>query len=172
MDNTGRVVYACSFSKILAPGARAAWITGPKEIIRKMVMVKQGADMCTSVVSQALVAEYCAQGHLDGFLPKIVTHYAKKCGAMAEAFKKNLPSDAVYSVPKGGFFFWVRVPGIDTRELFMKGIEKGVAFVSGPAFFANGGGDDCLRACFTFAQPGEISLGAERLAEAIAEIRG
>lgn len=171
MDNTGRVIYACSFSKILAPGARVAWIVGPSEIIRKMVMVKQGVDMCTSVVAQALVAEYCREGHLDGFLPKIVAHYAKKRDAMAAAFQKHLPTDAVYSVPKGGFFFWIRVPGVDTKELFMKGIEKGVAFVNGPAFFANGGGDDCLRTCFTFAQAGEINTGAARLAEAIAEMK-
>lgn len=171
MDNTGRVVYACSFSKILAPGARVAWIVGPPEIIRKMVMVKQGVDMCTSVVAQALVAEYCAEGHMDSFLPKIVSHYAKKRDAMAEAFKKYLPANAEYSVPQGGFFFWVRLPGIDTKELFMKGIDKGVAFVNGPAFFANGGGDDCLRTCFTFAQPSEISTGAARLAEAIEEMK-
>ena len=28
MDKGGRVVYACSFSKILAPGTRVAWIVG------------------------------------------------------------------------------------------------------------------------------------------------
>lgn len=171
MDNEGRVVYACSFSKILAPGSRVAWIVGPEEIIHKMVLVKQGVDLCTSVVAQALVAEYCRQGHLDGFLPKIIAHYGKKRTAMANAFKKHLPSNAVYDVPKGGFFFWVKVPGIDTKELFMKGIEKGVAFVNGPAFFPNGGGSDCMRTCFTFAQESDIDEGAKRLAAAISAMK-
>ena len=171
MDTSSRVVYACSFSKILAPGARVAWIVGPPELIRKMVMVKQGVDMCTSVVAQALVAQYCAEGHMDAFLPKIVTHYAKKRDDMATAFQKYLPADVEYATPKGGFFFWLKVPGVDTMELFKKGIEKGVAFVNGPAFFANGGGEDCLRTCFTFAQSAEIDEGARRLAEAIAEMK-
>lgn len=171
MDKSGRTVYACSFSKILAPGARVAWIVGPPEIIRKMIMVKQGVDMCTSVVAQALVAQYCIEGNMDTFLPKIIAHHAKKRDAMAAAFAKHLPQDAVYTPPKGGFFFWVRLPGIDAKELFMKGIDRGVAFVNGPAFYANGGGEDCIRTCFTFAQPAELEEGAARLAQAIADLK-
>lgn len=171
LDKSGRVVYACSFSKILAPGARVAWIVGPPELIRKMVIVKQGVDMCTSVVAQALVAQYCVDGHMDSFLPKIISHYAKKRDGMAAAFARHLPKDAVYSTPKGGFFFWIRLPGIDTKELFFKAVDRGVAFVNGPAFFANGGGEDYLRACFTFAQPAELEEGAKRLAMAIDDLK-
>ncbi|HPD98401.1 MAG TPA: PLP-dependent aminotransferase family protein, partial [Synergistales bacterium] len=78
MDNDDMVIYACSFSKILAPGTRVAWVTGPKEVINKMVMVKQGSDLCTSVLAQGLVYEYCRLGHLESFLPRIQAHYKKK----------------------------------------------------------------------------------------------
>lgn len=168
MDNSGRVVYACSFSKILAPGTRVAWIVGDSEIIQKMVMIKQGTNLCTSVVSQALVYEYCRLGHLDGFLPKIIAHYAKKRDAMDAAFKKYLPANTTYTAPEGGFFFWLHTPGIDSTKLFMKAIEHGVAFVTGPSFYAQKGeGLDYMRTCFTFAQPDEIEEGAKRLAAAI-----
>lgn len=165
---SGRVVYACSFSKILAPGTRVAWIVGDPVLMNKMVMIKQGTNLCTSVVSQALVYEYCRLGHLDGFLPKIIAHYAKKRDAMDAAFKKYLPANTKYHTPDGGFFFWLQVPGVDSKALFMKAIEKGVAFVTGPSFYADGvSGLDCMRTCFTFAQPDEIEEGAKRLAEAI-----
>ena len=166
--NSGRVVYACSFSKILAPGTRVAWIVGDPKLISKMVMIKQGTNLCSSVVAQALVYEYCRLGHLDGFLPKIIAHYGKKRDAMDAAFKKYLPSNSTYHTPDGGFFFWVRVPGVDSKALFMKAIEKGVAFVTGPSFYADGtSGLDCMRTCFTFCQPDQIDEGAKRLAEAI-----
>lgn len=171
MDDGGRVVYACSFSKILAPGTRVAWIVGDPELIRKMVMVKQGTNLCTSVVAQALVYEYCRLGHLDGFLPKIIAHYAKKRDAMDAAFKKYLPANTLYTPPQGGFFFWLQTPGTDSNALFMKAVERGVAFVTGPAFYADGGGDDFMRACFTFAQPDEIEEGAKRLAAAINDLK-
>ncbi|MEG1602504.1 MAG: PLP-dependent aminotransferase family protein [Cloacibacillus sp.] len=166
--NSGRVVYACSFSKILAPGTRVAWIVGDPALIQKMVMIKQGTNLCTSVVSQALVYEYCRLGHLDGFLPKIIAHYGKKRDAMDAAFKKYLPANTTYHTPEGGFFFWLQVPGVDSQKLFMKAIEHGVAFVTGPAFYAEPNtGLDFMRTCFTFAQPQEIDEGAKRLAEAI-----
>ncbi|MBR4401090.1 MAG: PLP-dependent aminotransferase family protein [Synergistes sp.] len=171
MDKQGRVVYACSFSKILAPGTRVAWIVGAPDLIQKMVMIKQGTNLCTSVVAQALVYEYCHLGHLDGFLPKIIAHYAKKRDAMDKAFKKHLPSNTLYHTPDGGFFFWLQVPGVDSTKLFMKAIEKGVAFVTGPSFYPETGkGTDYMRTCFTFCQPEEIEEGAKRLAAAIKEL--
>jgi 2-aminoadipate transaminase len=172
MDTQGMVIYAGSFSKILAPGSRVGWVVSPKDVTRKMVMVKQGVDMCTSVVAQAAVYEYCRLGYLDSHLPKILDHYRKKRDAMAEAFKRVLPSNAVYSVPEGGFFFWIRLPGVDTKELFYKAVEKGVAFVVGESFYPYGGGSDTLRTCFTFAQPEEIGEGARRLGLAISELGG
>jgi 2-aminoadipate transaminase len=171
MDTDGRVIYACSFSKILAPGARVAWITGHEDIIRKMVLVKQGIDMCTSVVAQALVSRYCEEGYLDSFLPKIIAHYKKKRDGMAAAFKRYLPGYVEYDVPKGGFFFWLKIPGVDTEKLFYNAIDKGVAFVHGRSFYACGGGENCLRTCFTFAQEDELMEGALRLRAAIDDTR-
>ena len=170
-EQSGRVVYACSFSKILAPGTRVAWIVGDKDLINKMVMIKQGTNLCTSVVAQALVYEYCRLGHLDGFLPKIIAHYAKKRDAMDAAFRNYLPQNAIFHRPEGGFFFWIQVPGVDSTKLFVKAIEHGVAFVTGPSFYAEPGeGADFMRTCFTFAQPEEIEEGAKRLAAAIKEL--
>lgn len=170
MDGGNRVVYACTFSKILAPGARVGWMVGAPELINKMVMIKQGTNLCTSVVAQALVYEYCRLGHLDGNLPKIVEHYAKKQLLMEKALKKYMPDNATFHTPDGGFFFWLTVPGVDSEKLFVKAIEKGVAFVTGPAFYTDGSGKESLRVCFTFAQPDEIDEGSKRLAAAIGEM--
>ena len=167
MDSESRVLYACSFSKILATGARVAWIAAHPDIIRKMVMIKQGADMCASVVAQALVTRYCESGYLDSFLPKIIAHYRKKRDDMARAFAEYLPADVEYSVPEGGFFFWLKLPGIDSQDLFMEAIDRGVAFVHGRAFYANGGGENSLRTCFTFASGDDIAEGTRRLRDAI-----
>ncbi len=170
MDSHGVVLYACSFSKILAPGTRVAWATGPAELMAKMVMVKQGTDLCTSVVAQALVHEYCRLGHLDGFLPKILSHYKAKRDHMIQAFQQHLPGNAEYVVPQGGFFCWIRLPGVSSRQLFLKAVDRGVAFVVGDAFYPCGGGENSLRTCFTFASPDELQEGARRLALALQDL--
>ncbi|MDO9508001.1 MAG: PLP-dependent aminotransferase family protein, partial [Thermovirgaceae bacterium] len=142
MDRDGIVVFACSFSKILAPGTRVAWCAGHKDIIRKMAIFKQGADTCTSVVAQAIVWEYCRLGHLDAFLPKIIDHYRKKRDHMEAAFKSSLPLDRIsWLKPKGGFFYWMTtIPGIPADRLLERSLEKKVAFVLGNAFYPKGVG--------------------------------
>lgn len=171
MDTTGHVLFACSFSKILAPGTRVAWCAGDHELIRKMTVFKQGVDVCSSVVAQAMVYEYCRLGHLDAFLPKIIAHYRSKRDAMEEAFRTYLPRDQVrYQTPKGGFFYWLETPNIPAKDLFDKAIEKKVAFVLGEPFFPNGGGDHNFRMCFTFASPEQTEEGISRLGDAIREL--
>jgi 2-aminoadipate transaminase len=171
-----RVIYASSFSKLLAPGVRVAWTVAPPKVIRSMVMMRQGEDLCTSTVSQALVAEYCRRGLLEQHLGTIVDHYAGKCRTMQEQLRQHLPADAAsWHVPCGGFFFWLELAGKDASEVFDRAIEEKVAFVPGGCFFPETEdlvgpavkGAGCARLCFTFADSTEISEGCQRLARAL-----
>jgi len=172
LDQSGLVVHACTFSKILAPGTRVAWAVGNKEIIRKMAIFKQGIDLCSSVVAQALVYEYCRKGHLDSYLPNIVDHYRKKRDNMEECLKKYLPLEEVSWVkPMGGFFYWLEMKNLKTADLYEKALQKKVAFVPGESFYPNqNGGKNCFRMCFTFASPSDMDEGIKRLGEAMKEL--
>jgi 2-aminoadipate transaminase len=170
------VIYASSFSKVLAPGVRVAWTVAPPEVIRSMVMMRQGEDLCTSTVSQALVAEYCRRGHLEQHLGTIVDHYAGKCRTMQEQLSQHLPGTAAsWYVPSGGFFFWLELAGRDASAVFERAIAEKVAFVPGGCFFPEPddlvgpvvNGASYARLCFTFADSDEISEGCQRLARAL-----
>jgi 2-aminoadipate transaminase len=170
----GGVLFASSFSKVLAPGVRVAWAVGEPDLIRKMVIAKQGMDLCTSVVAQVLVAEYCRRGHLESHLEKIRSHYAGKAAAMASALREHLPPSILFAAPTGGFFFWLELGG-DSRRIFERAVEEGVAFLPGPAFYPEPSetvgekvdGTRHARLCFTFAQGPEITEGCRRLARAL-----
>jgi 2-aminoadipate transaminase len=170
------VVFASSFSKVLAPGVRVAWAVGHPALIRRMVIAKQGMDLCTSVVAQALVAEYCSRGFLETHLEKIRAHYAEKAAAMAVALREHMPASVEFAEPTGGFFFWLNL-GRDSRPVFERAVEGGVAFLPGSAFYPEPGetvgepadGARRARLCFTFAQPEEIVEGATRLSRALGQ---
>ncbi len=171
LDERGIVIYAGSFSKILAPGTRVGWAGGDREIIRKMAVFKQAVDVCTSVVAQAQVYKYCELGFLDAFLPKIVDHYRKKRDDFETAMRRFLPLEEVSWVkPEGGYFYWLQTPRISARTLFERAIEKKVAFVVGEPFFPNGGGENAFRMCFTFASTEQTDEGMKRLGEAMREL--
>lgn len=169
-------LFASSFSKVLAPGIRVAWAVGEAELIRKMVIAKQAADLCTPMVAQVLVSEYCRRGFLEAHLPRIRAHYEGKATAMAAALRRHLkPEAARWTDPDGGFFFWLDLGGRDPKALFDRAVEAGVAFVPGAAFFphadeivhAHGGGTSFARLCFTFAGIEEIEEGSRRLGLAL-----
>ena len=172
LDPKGGVVYAGSFSKILSPGTRVGWVTGTEEIIRKMTVFKQATDLCSSTLTQALVAEYCIKGYLDAHLPSIIDNYRVKRDAMEQSFKKHLSSRGISWVkPDGGFFYWLDFGKINTTELFKKAIEKKVAFVIGEPFCVRpGSGIHNARINFTFSSPAQIEEGVNRLVQAIDEI--
>ncbi len=173
LDHDGGVLYAGSFSKILAPGTRVGWCTGSREIIRKMTVFKQAIDLCSSPITQALAYEYCSKGHLDRHLPKIIANYRSKRDAMEASFRRHLPLEEVSWVkPEGGFFYWLDMPNIDVKALFDKAIEKKVAFVMGMPFFANGGGEHNARLNYTFSSPEIIEEGVHRLGDAMKELLG
>ncbi len=172
------VLYASSFSKTLAPGVRVAWAVADPALVRAMVIAKQGVDLCTSMVSQVLVAEYCRRGHLATHLEAIRAHYAGKSAAMAAALSRHLPAGAAeWDEPQGGFFFWLRLASTDSRSLFHRAVERGVAFLPGDAFFpdpaetvvGSSDGSRFARLCFTFASSHEIEEGCRRLAASLAE---
>ncbi|MFA6746603.1 MAG: PLP-dependent aminotransferase family protein [Aminobacterium sp.] len=172
LDDNDGVIYAGSFSKILSPGSRIGWVTGSKEIIRKMTVFKQATDLCTSTITQALVAEYCRNGYLDKHLPVIIDNYRVKRDAMQESFKRHLePLGVTWVKPEGGFFYWLHFPEVNTKDLFNKAIEKKVAFVIGEPFCTNpGSGAHNARLCYTFPTPEVTEEGVKRLAEAIQEL--
>ncbi len=170
------VIYCSSFSKILAPGVRVAWTIGSPELIRTMVLVRQGEDLCTSTVTQGLVAEYCRRGFLDDHLAKILSIYSAKCAAMERALNEHLPGGAAdWQAPDGGFFFWLRLAKGSSRDLFDRAIGERVAFVPGEAFYPDVDeqvgdavtGERFARLCFTFANPQQIDEGSRRLGRAL-----
>ena len=172
-DKAGNTIYAGSFSKILSPGVRIGWVSGPKDIIRQMAVFKQTIDLCSSPITQVLTYEYCRKGYLDSHLPNIVQDYRVKRDAMEESFRKHLaPQGITWVKPEGGFFYWLNTGNIDSGELARKALEKKVAILPGAPFCINPeAGIHAARINYTFSKPDVIEEGVSRLAQAIQEMK-
>ena len=172
-DKAGNTIYAGSFSKILSPGVRIGWVSGPKDIIRQMAVFKQAVDLCSSPITQVLTYEYCRKGYLDSHLPNIIQDYRVKRDAMEESFRKHLaPQGITWVKPEGGFFYWLNTGNIDSGELAKKALEKKVAILPGAPFCINPeAGVHAARVNYTYSKPDVIEEGVSRLAQAIQEMK-
>ena len=168
LDNEGYVISLGTFSKILCPGLRLAWVLGNKKIIEKIVIMKQATDLCTTILNQLIVYEYCRQNDIDKNIESNIKIYRKKRDVMLNALSKYFPSEASWTKPEGGFFIFVTLPEyIDVDEMFPEAIEEGVAYVSGSAFFANGKGKNTMRLSFCYPKEEDIEEGIKRLGKVI-----
>lgn len=138
MDTEGIVVYAGSFSKILAPGLRVAYCIGPKEILAKMTVGKQASDVHTPCLNQMIVNEWFKKYDVDAHIAKIQEIYKKKLNLMCDCIEKELGDFVEYVRPEGGLFIWCKLPDdVDMLEFVQKALAKKVAVVPGNAFLMN-----------------------------------
>jgi len=170
LDTSGRVITLSTFSKILAPGFRLAWVVGHPELIDKIVTAKQSADLCSPAFVQKITARYIEQGLLDSNLKKTVALYRERRDHMLRCFREFMPPGVKWTEPEGGLFLFVTLPpSMDAARLLERAIKKNVAFVCGSVFYCNGEGQNTMRMNFSFSGPEDTCEGVSRLADAIRE---
>lgn len=162
--NKERVIYLSSFSKVLAPGLRTAWVQAPKEIAGKLEIIKEGADLSSSVFDQAIVAAALRDGLVEKRLPLIREFYRVRLQAMLEGLEKHAAEGWRWTRPTGGFFILMEVAEtLDATKRLPEIIENGVAYVPGQPFFVDASGANTLRLAYSKETPEKISEGIERL---------
>ena len=163
-------VYLGSFSKVLAPGLRLGFMVAPKSLYPKLLQAKQAADLHSPGFNQRMVAEVMKDGFLERHVPTIRALYKSQRDAMLGAMQQDMPEGVEWNTPAGGMFVWVRLPaGLSAIELLPKAVDKGVAFVPGAAFYAEGADPRTMRLSFVTASVEQIRIGIAALGEAIRE---
>jgi len=160
-----RVVYASSFSKTVCPGIRVGYLVGPPEHISAIAQIATNTYISPSMVSQAIVYEFCASGAIERSIETVKTALSERSKALGDALRRELP-EAEFIAPEGGYFMWVTLPeGTDVRALQGAAAERGVAFVKGSDFLIDGG-ENTLRLAYSGVTVEQIDEGVKRLAEA------
>jgi 2-aminoadipate transaminase len=157
-----RVVYLGTFSKVLVPGIRTAYLRAPEEIASKVELAKEGADLSSSVLDQAIVVECLRSGLVDRRLPELRKFYETRCRAMLDALDRFAPAGSRWTKPIGGFFILMELAGgIDATKALPDAIENGVAYVPGQPFFVDESGQNTLRLAYSKESPEKIAQGIE-----------
>jgi 2-aminoadipate transaminase len=166
-----RVVHLGTFSKIMAPGLRVGWILAPTEVLRMLVLCKQGADLHSSTLTQFIAAELLQNGTIEANYPKLVSIYRERRDTMVEALQTYIGERGAWTYPRGGLFIWLTLPGVDTQELLQEALKRNVAFVPGDSFYFDGRGKESMRLNFSCMPPEKIREGIRRLGELVAELQ-
>ena len=166
MGGFERVMLLNTFSKILCPGLRIGVVIADKEIIRKLVMAKQGTDLCSSSLDQRLVARYLQRYDIFEHIKPTIELYRKKRDAMLEALSEHFSDikGVKWTKPQGGLFIWLTLPeGYDTMEMFEMAKQEKVFYIPGEAFRLIDKPSSSMRLSFCLPSVEEIHEGIQRL---------
>jgi 2-aminoadipate transaminase len=165
----GPVVYMGTLSKEVVPGLRIGWMIAAPAMIEALVMAKQGADMCTSGVTQRMALTAIEGGLIERLQPVIVEVYRARRDALCAAMAEHLSDWFDWEVPVGGMFVWAvaRDPSLDTDRLWSVALEAGVCVSPSSVFDSSGANRRALRLNFTLNPPDRLAEGIRRLATAL-----
>lgn len=162
------VVYTGTFSKIVAPGLRTGWITGPSELITVIAKAKQAADLHSSTIDQRALHELLQVFDLESHIRLISREYGSRMKLLSAELTSRNWEGVSFLEPRGGMFLWLTLPQhIHTARLLPLAVEQGVAFVPGEVFYSAEPLENTMRLNFTHTRPELLPVAVQRLEAAL-----
>lgn len=161
-----------SFSKILGPGLRLGWLMGPASAITRITgsgLVASGGG--ANPYAAFTTAVFCRDGWLEPHIRQLVAAYRDRRDVMLAALARSMPGDISWTLPGGGFFVWVTLPGqLLAKEVLAKARQHSISFLTGEPFFAGHGGEHHIRLPFSYIPPDKMVGGIATLGEIIRDL--
>ena len=153
-----------SFSKTLSPSLRLGWIVASHEIMHKLRLAKQAADLHSSFLLQRIVLHYLTQHSHQQHIRTICQAYAGYKQTMLNAITDYFPDGISVTNPEGGMFLWVTLnKECLAMDLFEASIKHKVAFVPGESFYYTDAEKNTMRLNYTSADKNSITKGVKIL---------
>jgi 2-aminoadipate transaminase len=161
-------IFACSFSKTVAPGLRVGYLVLPESLVAPVEALATRTYVSPPILPQAQLSAFLEAGHLEPHLVTLGSFLGARRDALLDVLEERLDGIASWTRPLGGYFLWLELPEpLDAADLNERARREGVTFVPGAGFFPDGGGRGTARLSFSYPSPADIRVGAERLADLI-----
>lgn len=169
-DTKNQVIFMGSLSKTFSPGIRIGWLAGEQSVIDALELVKEHCDLHSSIPDHSIAATYMNIYSYDDHVKYMCGVYKKRRDVFVEALRTYLP-DFTFTVPKGGFFLWLRMPaGVDCMKFFDACLEEQVTCVPGTPFYTNKDNHEFMRLNFTGLNEEDLVRAVQRMAKAYAQL--
>ncbi len=160
------VIAVSSFSKVLFPGLRVGWMTGPREVVARVAAVKRATDLSGSPFLEATALSLCRRGQLEAQTERLRVAAGERLAVVRDALARA-PAGTRWSVPRGGFSLLVELPAaVSSRAVAARAAALGVWVLPGPAMSVSGR-DDVLRLAYAAIGGEPLRSGVARVVEAL-----
>lgn len=163
------IMRAGTFSKTIATGLRVGWVVAQPEITRRLVFMR--FDNGSSPFLHRVVLNYIESGSYEPHVEMLRDLYRERRDLSAEILRGRCGELITFRVPAGGFFHWLHLAeGLDAGRVVEAAAERGVAVTPGAGYFANGGGERCIRLVYSALPPRELREAVTRFGDAVVDV--
>jgi GntR family transcriptional regulator/MocR family aminotransferase len=175
MDESGRVIYVASFSKVLAPGIRLGFIVADAQFIQRARALRRTVMNHPPLNNQRAAAFFLSLGHYDALMMRLGRVLQERRLALRDALNWMRGVPVEISPEVGGTTYWVRTPAdFDVEAFAHAAAQRGILIEPVRHYYANEDrAENCFRMGVTSLPVERIRPGVTRLVELIrSQVRG
>jgi len=102
MDNSGRVIYAGTMSKILYPSLRLGYIVAPEGLVDSIAKIRSAMDLHSPAIDQATLARFITEGFFLSHIKRMRKIYSERRDCFIQQFNELLGGRFILQVPEAG----------------------------------------------------------------------
>ena len=168
LDDSDKVFYIKSYSKLFLPGLRMAFLWVPKRHFDKTALAKYSSDISSSGLSQRAMDLFLRKGLWSEHVNRLRKIFYEKWRKTGQSLEKYMPESVKYYCPQGGHFFWIELPeDLYSMNLYHETVKKGVSIMPGDLFFMSQTPSEGFRLSIAQILARDIEEGIALLAESI-----
>ena len=168
LDEDGRVVYLGTFSKVLFPALRLAYVVLPPVLVAPFVQAKALIDRGAPTLTQAAVADFITEGHFERHLGQLRQVYGHRRHALVTALARFLPGQVQFVEMAAGLHVMVYLnPACDETAVVRQAAAHDVGVYPGTPYHLQQPAPPSLLLGFSGLSEPEIEEGVRRLAEVV-----
>ena len=164
-----RVIYCGTFSKVLSPAIRLAYVVVPPGLVDAFVTAKAFADMQCPALEQAVLSDFIAQGHFARHIRRTRVLYAKRQALLVRQAKRELAGLVNVRSMDAGMHLIGELPAdTDDREVARRGRAAALDVLPLSAFATKAQVPPALLLGYAVVPEGQIVEGVRRLRDVLA----
>jgi GntR family transcriptional regulator/MocR family aminotransferase len=139
IDKGGRVVYLGTFSKVMFPALRIAYLVLPTHLAAGFAAARIALDVQPSIVAQPALATFVRDGHLAAHVRRMRVLYARRRDVLLHELRRQARDLVEPEAPETGLHMVVRLPAAaDDRAISDQALAAGIAAPALSRYFAAG----------------------------------
>lgn len=117
MDETARVVYIGTFSKVLFPSLRLGYLVIPPDLVEHFVAARFSIDISPATFHQMVLADFIREGHFSRHIRRMRLLYGQRRASLIESIGSELGLGAEIIGAEAGMHLSLAIKGIRDREI-------------------------------------------------------